>query len=106
MRLFGCFYDLIPKTNATGVASARTRKFSDKQYVKLKVIRMLVEDNSRRATPEEGNAGLLTEPKPDLPGIQNMPGASGNAQAPLVPAANNAGIIPATSIDAHTEPLR
>jgi surface antigen len=67
---------------------------------------MLVEDNSRRATPEAGNAELLTEPKPDLPGIQNRPGAPGNAQAPLVPAANNAGIIPATSIDAHTEPLR
>ena len=46
---------------------------------------MLFEDNSRRATPEADNAGLLTETKPDLPGIQN---------------------IPAVSIDAHTEPLR
>jgi surface antigen len=61
MRLFGCF------------------------YVKLKVIRMLFEDNSRRATPEADHAGLLTETKPALPGIQN---------------------IPAASIDAHTEPLR
>jgi surface antigen len=84
---------------------------------------MLFEDNSRRAdtqsamngatntpyTPETGNTGVLTEQRPDqlaMPGMQNMPGVPGTAQASLVPAPINADMMPATSVNANVRPLR